>query len=426
MKTSYIFEILALDSTGHCTIKTSLALAYSLMSNSGIWINPKLRDNKIHDDGLNITLGINEISKEEEQDINIKNTLIIKLKGDFEEVEQIRIKVLKHLNSVGFDKTYVLTDEISSKIACEIYPKINEAENLLRKYLMKFFVTKLGPSWWNVTADSEMNKKVNQRKNNELVFANYIDNKAYLIDFGELGKIVHSQSSGFISREDIVSKVLDLEESSEAIKKLKAELESNYTKFFKDTFKTNNFQQKWEELEKLRHKVAHNNLFTKHDLERSEELTTLLIEIINKANESIDSIQFNLEEKDLLKENISSSLGTFEVITKEVLLKKLAESETWAKRTRDNFVGLKHFVTNYLGSIGYDYRSSYELINQLEAEGILELYDYKGSNNLYPVTAIKSIEKPTGTLSDNFELNGLKARIDKETISTTANNGLAQ
>lgn len=426
MKTSYIFEILALDSTGQCTIKTSLALAYSLMSNSGIWINPKLRDNKIHDDGLNITLGINEISKEEEQDINIKNTLIIKLKGDFEEVEQIRIKVLKHLNSVGFDKTYVLTDEISSKIACEIYPKINEAENLLRKYLMKFFVTKLGPSWWNVTADSEMNKKVNQRKNNELVFANYIDNKAYLIDFGELGKIVHSQSSGFISREDIVSKVLDLEESSEAIKKLKAELESNYTKFFKDTFKTNNFQQKWEELEKLRHKVAHNNLFTKHDLERSEELTTLLIEIINKANESIDSIQFNLEEKDLLKENISSSLGTFEVITKEVLLKKLAESETWAKRTRDNFVGLKHFVTNYLGSIGYDYRSSYELINQLEAEGILELYDYKGSNNLYPVTAIKSIEKPTGTLSDNFELNGLKASIDKETISTTANNGLAQ
>lgn len=414
MKTKYIFEILALDSTGQGTIKTSLALAYSLMSNSGIWINPKLLDNKIHDDGLNITLNINEISKEEEQDINIKNTLIIKLKGDFEEVEQIRIKILKHLNAVGFDKTYVLTDEVSSKIACEIYPKINEAENLLRKYLMKFFVTKLGPSWWNVTADSEMNKKVNQRKNNELVFANYIDNKAYLIDFGELGKIVHSQSSGFISREDIVTKVLELEESADAIKKLKAELESNYTKFFKDTFKTNNFQQKWEELEKLRHKVAHNNLFTKHDLERAEELSSFLIDIINKANESIDSIQFNLEEKDLLKENISSSLGTFEVITKEVLLKKLAESETWAKRTRDNFVGLKHFVTNYLGSIGYDYRSSYELINQLEAEGIVELYDFKGSNNLYPVTAIRSVEKTVAIFHNDEELIESESSVENK------------
>ena len=393
MKTSYIFEILTLDSIGTCTIKTNQALAYSLMSNSGIWSTPTLRDNKIHDEDLKITLGINEISREDEQDFNIKNALTIKLKGDFEVVEQIRIKILKHLNSVGFDRTYVLTDEVSSRIACEIYPKINDIENLLRKYLMKFFVTKLGPSWWNVTADSEMNKKVNQRKNNEQIFANYIDNRAYLIDFGELGKIVHSQSSGFISREDIVSKVLELEENELAIQKLKAELESNYTKFFKDTFKANNFQQKWEDLEKLRHKVAHNNLFTKADLEKAEEVSRSLKEIINTANESIDSIHFNLDEKDILKENITHTLSAYEVITKDELLRKLQESETWAKKTRDNFVGLKHFVTNYLGTIGYDYRSSYELINQLEKEGLIELYDYKGANNLYPVTAIRSRNK---------------------------------
>lgn len=411
MKTSYIFEVLTLDSTGHCTIKTNVALAYSLMSNSGIWIKPTLKDNKIHDETLKITLGINDITQEEEKDFNIKNSLLIKMKGDFEEIEQIRVKILKHLNSVGFDRSYVLTDEVSSKIACEIYPKVNEVENLLRKYLMKFFVTKLGPSWWNVTADSEMNKKVSQRKNNELFFSNFIDNRAYLIDFGELGKIVHSQSSGFISREDIVSKVLELEETPDAIKKLKTELESNYTKFFKDTFKTNNFQQKWEELEKLRHKVAHNNLFTKSDLERADDLFKSLIDIINKANESIDSIQFNIEEKDLLKENISSNLGTYEVITKEELIRKLYDSENWAKKTRDNFVGLKHFVTNYLGSIGYDYRSSYELINQLEEEGMIELYDYKGSNNLYPVTAIRSVKQANGTLSADSNLIAIKEQL---------------
>lgn len=411
MKTSYIFEILTLDSTGHCTIKTNTALAYSLMSNSGIWIKPTLKDNKIHDEVLKITLGINDITQEEEQDFNIKNSLLIKMKGGFEEIEQIRVKILTHLKSVGFDRSYVLTDEVSSKIACEIYPKVNETENLLRKYLMKFFVTKLGPSWWNVTADSEMNKKVSQRKNNEIVFSNYIDNRAYLIDFGELGKIVHSQSSGFISREDIVSKVLELDETTEAIRKLKTELESNYTKFFKDTFKTNNFQQKWEELEKLRHKVAHNNLFTKNDLDRADDLTKSLLEIITKANESIDTIQFNIEEKDLLKENISSNLGTYEVITKEELFRKLSESESWAKKSRDNFVGLKHFVTNYLGSIGYDYRSSYELINQLEEEGMIELYDYKGSNNLYPVTAIRSVKQPNGTLSADSNLIALKEQL---------------
>lgn len=421
MKTNYIFEILTLDSSGKCRIKTSQALAHSLMSNSDLWGQPKIRDNKIHDDKLDITLGINEIAQEEEQDFNIKNTLILKLKGDFEVVEKIRLGILEHLDSVGFDQTYVLTDEVSSKVACEIYPKINDVENGLRKYLMKFFITKLGPSWWNVTADSEMKKKVNQRKNNELFFSPYIDNRAFLIDFGELGKIVHSQSSGFISKEDIVTKVLELDETEEAIKNLKAELESNYTKFFKDTFKSNSFQQKWEELEKLRHKVAHNNLFTKQDLDRADELTNSLKEIIKSANESIDSIKFDIDEKDVLKENISSSLETYDVITREELLRKLEESERWAERTRDNFVGLKHFVTNYLGSIGFDYRSSYELINQLEDEGVVEIYEYQGKNNLYPVSAIRRAEEKNGILADNDILKDARQALKKEEKNTTAN-----
>jgi hypothetical protein len=411
MKTNYTFEILALDSKGQTTIKSDKNLAFSLMSNGGIFSNPKIRGNKIQDDDLKINLAISQISQEEEQDFNIKNTFILKLEGDYEVVEHLRILILKHLVSVDLDQTYVLLDEVSSEISYKIYPQINKVENLLRKYVMKFFVTKLGPSWWNVTADSEMKKKVNARKNNESLFSKYIDNRAYLIDFGELGKVVHSQSSGFISREDIVSKVLDLDETEEAIINLKKELESNYTKFFKDTFKSNNFQQKWEELEKIRHKVAHNNLFSKNDLDRATELSKELTEIITIANDSIETIQFNLEEKDTLKENITYNLETFEVITKDELLRKLTESVKWAQKTRDNFVGLKHFVTNYLGSIGYDYQSSYDLINKLESDGIIELWDYQGSNNLYPVKAIKFTEKMNGTLAENEALLKAKAEL---------------
>jgi len=411
MKTKYTFEILTLDSKGLTTIKSDKNLAFSLMSNGGIWSNPKLRGNKIHDENLNVTLGISQISQEEEQDFNIKNTFIIRLEGDYEVVERIRVVILKHLQASGLDQTYVLLDEISARISCEIYPKINNVENLLRKYVMKFFVTKLGPSWWNVTADSEMKKKANARKNNESLFSQFVDNRAYLIDFGELGKVVHSQSSGFISREDIVSKVLELEETEEAIKNLKVELESNYTKFFKDTFKSNNFQQKWEELEKIRHKVAHNNLFTQEDLNRADLLSADLIKLIEVANDSIETIQFNLEEKDILKENITYSLETYDVITKTELLRKLKESENWAKRSRDNFVGLKHFVTNYLGSIGYDYQSSYNLIHELENQGEIELWDYQGANNLYPVKAIRSVTKPKGTLAGNSSLLEAKEKL---------------
>lgn len=91
MKTNYIFEILTLDSKGQTTIKSDKNLAFSLMSNGGIWSNPKIRANKIQDDDLKINLGISQISQEEEQDFNIKNTFILKLEGDFEMVEHLRI-----------------------------------------------------------------------------------------------------------------------------------------------------------------------------------------------------------------------------------------------------------------------------------------------------------------------------------------------
>jgi hypothetical protein len=389
----YTFEVLCLDSTGTSVIKSEQNLTFSLLANGDIWLEPHMRDNTIIDNRLNISLGIKLINKEVENDLNLKNTFLIKLKGEFETLEAIRIKLITHLHHQKYNNIYIILDEISAEISCKIYPRINLVENLLRKYVMKFFVTKLGQSWWNVTADGEMKKKVIARKNNENFFSTFIDNKVYLIDFGELGKIVHSQSSGFISREDIVSKILELDETPAAIQNLKKELESNYTKFFKDTFKDKDFQQKWEELEKLRHKVAHNNLFTKSDLEKAEKLTKELIDIVTDANSKIETISFSSDEKDLIKENIVSKLVTFDVITEDELLKKLEESEKWALRSRDNFVSVKHFVTNYLGSQGFDYRSSFELINQLETKGLIELYDYKGPTNEFPLTAIRRVKE---------------------------------
>ncbi|WP_420577040.1 hypothetical protein [Ekhidna sp.] len=408
MKTRYIFEILCLDSSEGSVIKNERNLVYSLMANGELWIEPKRRENSIVDDSQNITLAISQLSREEENDLSVKNTFLLKLKGDFEPLEIFRLKLISHLKRQNYDHIYILSDEISSKISCEIYPKVNRVENLLRKYLIKFFVTKLGVSWWNVTADSEMKKKVVQRKNNETVFSEYIDNKAYLIDFNELGKIAHSQSSGFISRDDIVTRVLELDETSEAITNLKKELESNYTKFFKDTFKDKSFQQKWEELEKIRHKVAHNNLFTALDLDRAEKLTSELVDIIEEANDKVDNVSFSLDEKDLIKESITHTYAIYDVITEDELLKKLEESEKWAARNRDNFVSLKHFVTSYLGSQGYDYRSSYDLINSLEERGLVELWDFKGPNNIYPVTAIRRI---TGSLAGQEGLAKLKSQM---------------
>ena len=89
-------------------------------------------------------------------------------------------------------------------------------------------ITKVGLGWWKITATSELSKKVNDRKNNDKEFSQFIDNKLYLADFGDLGQLIYKHSSGFITNEDRLKKIAELEETPEAIRKLKNELQSNY------------------------------------------------------------------------------------------------------------------------------------------------------------------------------------------------------
>ena len=109
-----------------------------------------------------------------------------------------------------------------------------------RGYLIRFMATRIGPRWWELTASSEMTAKANMRKKNERVFGKHIENSAFLIDFDELGEIIYEQSSGNLTREDIVSRVSSLAETPEAIRSLKQELRTNYHKFFKESFADKN------------------------------------------------------------------------------------------------------------------------------------------------------------------------------------------
>jgi hypothetical protein len=230
-----------------------------------------------------------------------------------------------------------------------------------------------------------MQKKAHQRRNNERVFSQYIDNKAYLIDFGEIGKIVYAQSSGFLDKEAIIDRVMKLDHSADAIARLQQDLQSNYTKFFKETFKDKGFQDKWIRLEEIRHKVAHSNLFTIDDRAKADELTDSLYEIINEAELGIDKVVFSTGEQVAIQEAIIESLTQPSVpssgfytpytpITEEELLRELTHQERFSE-FRGGYVGLSHFVKVHLGYQGYDYATSYQLIDDLARRGLVEVYD---------------------------------------------------
>ena len=79
-------------------------------------------------------------------------------------------------------------------------------------------------------------------------------------------------------------------------------------------------------MEKIRHKIAHNNLFTLVDQENSKKLVSNLIQTIKLANEQIDKVSFNEEDK----QTIMSSFIEFKKITADIFTEELRRSIKWA------------------------------------------------------------------------------------------------
>lgn len=394
----FTFEILCVDSENISKIQTTEQLLYSLLSNGDLWTSPELNltRHQIKASGLSVT--VNNIDVQGAPDFVPQKAFRLDTEGEFDALEKFRLPLVAHIRHQNIGLVYVLRDEISEDIAFDIYPWINGAENRLRGYLIKFFVTKLGPDWWKLTADVEMQKKAQQRRNNERVFSQYVDNKAYLIDFGEIGKIVYAQSSGFLDKEAIIDRVMNLDHTADAITRLQQELQTNYTKFFKETFKDKGFQDKWIQLEEIRRKVAHSNLFTIEDRAKADELTDSLYEIINEAEKGIDKVVFSTGEQVAIQEAIIESLsqpstpsyGFYAPITEETLLIELAGQEQFSE-SRGGYVGLSHFVKVHLGYQNYDYATSYYVINEMVRRGIVEIYDTTSLLG-YPARAIRRIE----------------------------------
>lgn len=80
----------------------------------------------------------------------------------------------------------------------------------------------------------------------------------------------------------------------------------------------------------------------------------------------------------------------YDSISEEDFMRELAASEKWAIKYGDGFVGVRSFITKYLGSKGYHYKSTYDLKERLENEGKIEIYTHVPDNPIYnSVEAIK-------------------------------------
>lgn len=433
MEESFIFEILAIDKNGQTSITTGESLIYGLLFSESLWKKKEVVDiagnKKVIDNELKVEVIFQPVDTSSTLTDLIEAAFVIRIKGyDFLELEKFRLNFLLHLRKkLNFTNIRILRDDISTKISNDIYPLINQVENLLRRYLVKFFTQKIGVEWWEVTAPKSFTEKIGARKGNEKYFSVLVDTDVMLIDFDDLGELIYKQSTGFNKQENIIARVMN-SETVEDLNNLKQELQGNYTKYFKEAFQDNNFEKKWKTLFEIRNKVAHNNLFVNSDFETTKQLVEDLTKIINDAEAKIDEFKFSIEEQEALRQATidavkdaellneskedkklgltivgkielpteNKGLGDyFKIISEEELLRELEIAERTFRSNGKSYVGLKGFVTDWLGEKGYSYGPTYSLVNILRDKGLIEIYDDSDdNNNFFPTKRIK-IKKQT-------------------------------
>lgn len=433
----YTFELLCLDVPG-INSEQGLARALSfgpMWDDSDPIIDSSSSIVKVEDVGLGLHLNIYSIDTSFMLTDYQESAFVISAESkNFEALEKFRLPLLQHLRGkLEFKHVRILADMVSTEVANRLYPKINRVESRLRRYLIKFFIQRVGLNWWKLTATRTMNEKVKSRREQLTdMMSRLVELDVNLVDFDDLGELIYKQTTGFNNTEAIVAKLLDVKNFKE-LKELQGELQGNYTKYFKKFFQDKHFKHRWQELYRIRNKVAHHGTFYANELERGDRLCEDLLSIIIEAENQIDKLVFSVEDKQAIREAVNDQIeqehidmddlsGNMDpehysneelgptvyrarvsgpkVIGKIELPVDKAREKTIDEETMlslldledsqsyNDYVGLKWFVTNHLSDKGFAVNSSYSLANVLIDQGKIEMYDVENTHG-YTVKAIR-------------------------------------
>lgn len=400
------FEILCLDSAETVKSRTVKTLLYALMANDTLFDNPTMDESKgkLNDSKKKIQLHITQFPTDKML-TGARYSVAFVICAECDEItvlDLFRIQLVDYIKSIGFSNIRILADEVSQNIAASLYPQLYVLENKVRTFIINFFLKNLGTNWTKLVMSGDTLSKIKNRKNNDKIFASSdrVDSDVSLIDFDELGKILYSENSILSNKKaDNVTILIEKISTATDLEALKSEvLEGNFYKYFKDCFTQKDFQNKWFALYYYRNKLAHNGSFSQEEAGICMDLCKSISVIIDTAYEKLDTFKLSTSDKEVLmiavnefaneaQEKKSSSGETFAYINEETLLDELAT----AQKTLP-FVGLRYFVVDWLGKKGYDYDSSFTLINYLEYKGTITLSKVEDSSSEYSITAI-SISK---------------------------------
>ncbi|EXB66918.1 hypothetical protein J809_0801 [Acinetobacter sp. 25977_6] len=202
----------------------------------------------------------------------------------------------------------ILWDDISSEYAIQSYPVIHELENLMRKLITKFMITKVGLSWTKENIPKEVAESIKGTGTSKK--QNYI----YDTDFIQLSRFLFNEYTT-TKVEDLVSKIKKANKIDELdfndLKKVVPV--SNWTRYFNPIVEctSEELSTKWDKLYKLRCKVAHNNFMDEDDFTNLISLSNDVKSIIEDAINNLDKVSVTEEDKEELVESAAINLNKF-------------------------------------------------------------------------------------------------------------------
>lgn len=206
------------------------------------------------------------------------------------------------LHKVSDKKPQVLWDDVSFYYSQEVYPLIHQIENLMRKLITKFMLTRVGLGWTKEAMPEDLRRVARSDGNNS------DNNYLYETDFKDLSTFLFDE----YRTEDIRSlndKIRGLDTETISATELKAFLpRSNWERYFREHVDCEGtyLQSRWDKLYKLRCKIAHNNSFTREDFNQTVTLINEISPKLTDAMANLDQVEVPEDEREELAEVVAS------------------------------------------------------------------------------------------------------------------------
>ena len=196
----------------------------------------------------------------------------------------------------------VLWDDVGRYHATNAYPIIHELENLLRKLITKFMLTKVGLGWTKEAVPKEVSESIKMKiASTGSTYLNHVD-------FIQLSHFLFKP----YTTGDTKRILDDLDKSKDVGELVLADVKrliprSNWDRYFSAVVKCESefIRIRWERLYELRNHVAHNRSLGRAEFQDIESLVGEIRPIIENALAGVGDVVLSPSEKETVAENVA-------------------------------------------------------------------------------------------------------------------------